>query len=103
MANSKKLKEKEGYRIVTTSTGFTCQVEIDALNDMRVMKIIRQIEHSDDTEQAFLFNDLAELILSADDYNKLEKHVETESGRVPVDKIYSEFAEIFNNLKEAKN
>lgn len=103
MAQSKKLKEKEGYRIVTTSTGFTCQVEIEAMNDTRVMKIIRKIESADDTERTFLFNDLAELILSADDYNKLEAHVKTESGRVPVDKFYSEFAEIFDNLKEVKN
>ena len=103
MANSKKFKEKEGYRIVTTSTGFACQVEIDALNDIKVLKIIRELMKADDADAAFLYDDLANIILSADDYKRLEEHVKTESGRVPVDKIYSEFAEIFNNLKEAKN
>ena len=103
MANSKKLKEKEGYRIVTTSTGFTCQVEIDALNDIKVLKIIRELMKADDAEAAFLYDDLANIILSADDYKRLEEHVKTESGRVPVDKLYKEFTEIFNNVKEAKN
>ena len=97
-------KIKEGYEVVTTDSGFTCEVEVEALNDMRVLNLIRKIEGTtEETEQVFLFNDLAHLILSDKEYSRLEAYVKTDSGRIPVDALYKEFTQIFTHLKSAKN
>lgn len=97
-------KVKDGYELVTTDSGFTCEVEVEALNDMRVLNLIRKIEGTtEETEQVFLFNDLAHLILSDKEYARLENHVAKDNGRIPVDALYKEFTQIFTHLKSAKN
>lgn len=96
-------KVKDGYKEVTTTSGFTCQVEVEAMNDMRVLKILRKIDNADnDTDKMFMFDDMASLVLSESDYARLCEHVATKSGRVPIDKIYAEFGEIFSSMNEAK-
>lgn len=97
-------KIKEGYELVTTDSGFTCEVEVEALNDMRVMSLIRGITRTEDkAEEIFLLEDLAHTILSDKEYKRLEAHVKTDSGRIPVNAMYKEFMQIFTYLKSAKN
>lgn len=96
-------KVKDGYKEVTTTSGFTCQVEIEAMNDMRVLDILRKIDNTEsDTDKMFLFKDMASLVLSESDYTRLCEHVATKSGRIPIDKMYAEFGEIFSSMNEAK-
>lgn len=80
---------------VTTKSGFTCQVNKNALNDMALVDLM--IEETG--IEAFRTAKIVKLMLG-DQKAKLYDHVRAEDGTVPIEKVTAEMEEIFLALHE---
>lgn len=81
-----------------TRTGFEFCYSQDAVNDMRTMRSLGNLEKGDMLTLDYLGNKL----LGAEKYAQLLSHVETEDGRQPVDALLNEINDIFEAAKNAK-
>lgn len=79
---------------VVTSTGFKCNIDPDALNDMDLFDCICKLQDGDMMQLPKIFGKL----LSEEDYNRLKDHCRTESGRVPIERISEELNNIFTGM-----
>lgn len=79
---------------VVTSTGFKCNIDPDALNDMDLFDCICKLQDGDMMQLPKIFGKL----LSDEDYNRLKDHCRTESGRVPIERISEELNNIFTGM-----
>ena len=79
---------------VVTSTGFECNIDPDALNDMELFDCIMKLQNGDMMQLSAIFGKL----LSEEDYNRLKDHCRTESGRVPIEKMAEELNNIFTGM-----
>lgn len=79
-----------------TATGFEYEVNANALDNMELLDAFVDLQTNE--------NDLAAmktiilLLLGRDGKKALYDHVRVEDGRVPVEKVSAEVAEIFNAL-----
>lgn len=78
---------------ITTATGFTCEIDDDALNDMELLEGLIGMDNGDANMMPFVMDRLL-----GENKKALYDHVRTEAGRVPVDKVTAELAEIFKVL-----
>lgn len=84
---------------VTTSTGFTCVIDKDAMDDWYFAKAASKASKGGaEALEAVIY--MAENMMPAKDFKRLEKHVKTEDGRVPASRIMSEVIELFNGAGE---
>lgn len=74
-----------------TKTGFEFSVDENALNDMRLADLLAD----KDIDPAFQLSGVLRYLLPGDQREKLYEHVQTETGRVPVEAISNEIADIF--------
>lgn len=79
---------------VVTSTGFKCNIDPDALNDMELFDCICKLQDGDMMQLPKIFGKL----LSDEDYERLKDHCRTESGRVPIERISEELNNIFTGM-----
>lgn len=79
---------------VVTSTGFKCNIDPDALNDMDLFDCICKLQDGDMMQLPKIFGKL----LSDEDYERLKDHCRTESGRVPIERISEELNNIFTGM-----
>lgn len=82
-------------KTITTTSGFKCSVKTEALDDMRVVELIAEME-----ENALALPRFLTLLLGDEQKEKLYKHIETKDGRVPMDPLQAEVAEIIEALGE---
>jgi len=74
---------------VKTTTGFECEIDTDALNDMEVLDLVVRIDEGD----ALAYSPFLTKILGKDNKARLYDHVR-ENGRVPIEKVAAEVGEI---------
>ena len=79
---------------VVTSTGFECEIDPDALNDMELFDCICKLQDGDMMQLPKIFGKL----LSDEDYERLKDHCRTESGRVPIERVSEELNNIFTGM-----
>ena len=79
---------------VVTSTGFECEIDPDALNDMELFDCIMKLQKGDMMQLPEIFGKL----LYEEDYERLKDHCRTESGRVPIERISEELNNIFTEM-----
>lgn len=78
---------------ITTATGFKCEIEDEALDDMELLEGLIAIDNGDASFMPFVLNRLL-----GDNKQALYDHVRTESGRVPTKALSEELGEIFKAL-----
>jgi hypothetical protein len=74
---------------VKTTTGFECEIDTDALNDMEVLDLGVRIDEGD----ALAYSPFLTKILGKDNKARLYDLVR-ENGRVPIEKVAAEVGEI---------
>lgn len=79
---------------IVTSTGFECEIDRDALNDMELFDCICKLQDGDMMQLPKIFGK----ILSEDDIKRLYDHCRTESGRVPIEQVSEELNNIFTAM-----
>lgn len=83
---------------VTTKSGFTCDVDEVALDNMELLDVLADLADGD----VLAVPKFARFILHTEDKKRLYEHLRTEDGRVPTDRFSAELLEIFTTLGEAK-
>ena len=78
---------------IETKSGFKCTIDTDALNDMYLIDLIAEVD-----DNALLMPKLLTRLMGAETKTKLYKHLENKEGRVPIDALQSEIAEIMEQL-----
>lgn len=78
---------------ITTASGFECEIEDEALNDMELLEALIGLDQGESNKMPFVLNRLL-----GENKKAMYDHVRTETGRVPVDKVSAELAEIFKVL-----
>ena len=78
---------------ITTASGFECEIEDEALNDMELLEALIGLDQGESDKMPFVLNRLL-----GENKKAMYDHVRTETGRVPVDKVSAELAEIFKVL-----
>ena len=79
---------------VTTNSGFACEVDESALDDMECVELVGRIDKGD-TLAAPLF--LAQLI-GEEQKKTLYDHVRNEKGRVPIGAVMDELWDILDGV-----
>lgn len=78
-----------------TESGFEFEVDKNAMNDMRVLDAIVEIDSgADPLSLSFLVS----RILGKEGKENLYKHLEKEDGRVPIEDVSTEIIEIFGAM-----
>lgn len=85
---------------LTTESGFTCDLDIDALNDWELHEIL--MDGGELVDSRFT-RAVMEKCMSKDDAKALKEHVRTESGRIPADAMVKEVMELLQQSKKEKN
>ena len=80
---------------ITTTSGFKCSINSEVLDDMRLLEMIADLE-----ENAMILPKFLTLFLGEKQKEALYKHVETKDGRVPMEPLQTEVAEIIEALGE---
>lgn len=82
---------------IETSSGFCCEVDENASNDMELLEDLASIDGGDIT----VLPGALTRILGAENKRKLYDHVRVD-GRVPIDRITDEITEILAQLNSKK-
>lgn len=82
-----------------TESGFSFNIDQDALDDWEVVKILRRI----DKGETALIVDAIEKILGEELESKLESFIRKRDGKVSASAMTKEFVEILNSIKDGKN
>ena len=83
---------------VRTSTGFECEIDPGAMNDMEVLDMVVRIDEGD----ALAYSPFLTKILGKENKAKLYDHVREADGRVPIEKVGAEVGEILEQAGEKK-
>lgn len=83
---------------ITTSSGFACEVNEAALDDMELLELIEALE---ERESVSAYRKIIDKILPGE-RQRLYEHVRTEDGRVPISAVSAEIADIFRLIKSGK-
>ena len=81
-----------------TSSGFEYIIPDENLNDYELFELIAEVG-----ENALLLPKIVDKLLGIDGKKALLDHCRNEQGKVPMEKINNEVAEIFSNQKQIKN
>lgn len=90
----------------TTSSGFEYEINEAIVKDWRFTKAIALADSEDETAKLRGYTKLVQLLLGRDGEKKLEKHVMTEDGMIPLESINREVLEMMHALRqnpESKN
>ena len=83
---------------VETKTGFACEVDVTAYDDMECVELVARIDRGDKTAvPAFLAQLIGETQKKA-----LYDHVRNENGRVPIEAVMAEIEDILDGSGEKK-
>lgn len=83
---------------VTTSSGYSCEVDEDSINDAFFFDDLRRMKTGDLTAML----DLAARLLGEEGKTGLLMYLKDEKGRVPMQDLEREITEIIQNLKNVK-
>lgn len=84
---------------VKTESGFECDINTNALNDMRMLDDLVEL----DKGNATVYPRVVSKLIAPDDKERLYKHIETKDGIVPIDKFGVELTEIFKAVSEQQS
>lgn len=85
---------------ITTKSGFTCDIDPDALNDSELLDAIAELQSGN----KLAFPTVSLKVLGRENRAKLYDHLRTAAGRVPLEDVDREMTEIMQALgKPAKN
>lgn len=76
---------------VKTESGFECFVNINALNDMRMLDDLVELDNGN----AVVYPRVINRLLPPEDKERLYEHIQDEDGVVPIDKFGEELKQIF--------
>lgn len=85
----------------TTKSGFSFEIDPDALNDWDTLELIGVI-HNGDAMAKFAVFDLIKRLLGEEQTNRLKDHCRNEKGFVPLDIVQNELFDILS-VKTVKN
>lgn len=80
-----------------TKSGFAFEIEEDAFNDMELFEALCDLDEGKATAAASVCRRIL-----GDRKKALYEHLRTESGRVPMDKVMEEIADMIAAAKEGK-
>lgn len=81
---------------ITTDKGYTCEIQIEALNDYELLEDLIDVEDG----QPALVVKVARKLLSKDDYAALKELCRAEDGRVSMVEMFGQISEIIRKLQE---
>ena len=84
---------------VTLKDGFEVNIDEKHLSDWKLLKMFRSIDKGD----AALVVDVAEILLSGEGLEALEKHLEADDGSLPIELMVHALEEIMESATELKN
>lgn len=85
-------------REVKTESGFVCEVDEQAFNDMELLEDLAALDGGDVRRVPAI----VEQLLGAEGKKALYDHIRTESGRVPIDAAVEEIKRVMEALSEGK-
>lgn len=83
---------------VKTTTGFECEIDTAAMNDMEVLDLVVRIDEGD----ALAYSPFLTKLLGKENKARLYDHVRAEDGRVPIEAVATEVGEILELAGEKK-
>ena len=87
---------------VTTDTGFHCEIEEDALDDMELLEAVMDLENSEPVTKVTGFREVLELLLGEEQKKALYAHIKAEHGRVKPSVLKDMLLQIFTRLGDSK-
>ena len=83
---------------VKTTTGFECEINTEAMNDMEILELVVRIDEGD----ALAYSPFLTKLLGKENKARLYDHVREADGRVPIEKVAVEVGEILEQAGEKK-
>lgn len=82
-----------------TKSGFEFEIDEEILDDYDFLEMLCKIDEG----EVSLTVKMVDMLLGAEQKERLKKHVRSESGKVSAKKLLAEVMEIFQETKEGKN
>lgn len=86
-----------------TSTGFEFEYDPKAFDDMEFLDMLVEAEKGEDADSIRAYSMLVLKLLGKAQRKRLYDHLRTEAGRVPIEAVKNEIAEIMAYNPEGKN
>lgn len=93
--------EEKNMAQITTNSGFTCSIDRNNLDDMRILDALVDVQQGDAVKKLTGVKTLLERILGEEQKEQLYTHLEDKFGRAGTVLVRNEIIEIFNKLGEA--
>lgn len=87
----------EGIKKVKLSSGFECEVSVDALNDMEILDLLGAVEDNENMAPVYMSRALEKMV-GKDARKGIYDSIRTADGRVPVDAFSDIMQELFEEL-----
>lgn len=81
-----------------TKSGFKYEIPEERLNNYELLEAISELD-----EDTLILPKVVNLLLGNEQKKELTKHLRTDGGMVPMDKMTAEIIEIFQSKPETKN
>ena len=91
----------ENKALITTDSGFTCSIDTSAMDDMRIMDALIDLQNGTRMEQIVALRTILERLLGKDQKDALYEHLEAKTGRAGTIAVQAELLDIFNKIGEA--
>lgn len=90
-------------KTVETASGFICEIDEAAANDMELLDLFVEIDEAEDpSAKMLLASKIARKLLGDAERKRLYDHIRADKGNVPVDRFMEEFHEIIHGLGDDK-
>ena len=86
---------------LTTESGFTCNIDEEALNDWEIHEIF--MNDNDPYMESRFVQAVMQKCMSKKDAEALKDHVRTKTGRIPADKLKATVFELLQLIGKEKN
>lgn len=90
-------------KTITTKSGFSCEIDTDAMDDMRLLDAIVEMESAEGSNKILYYNKIMDRLVPRDVKEALYKHIEDENGRVKTLAFKAELESIFEELGKKKS
>lgn len=87
---------------IKTASGFVCEVDEDAMDDIRIFEMMSRYDSGEKYDQIKLMPEILDLFIGEEQKKALYDHLTKKEGRPKITSIEKEIASIINGLSNRK-
>lgn len=91
----------ENMVMIKTNSGFECSINKDAMDDMRILDALVDLQNGNKMEQVVALRTILERLMGMEQKEAFYTHLEEKEGRASISAAYVELLDLFKKIGEA--